>query len=116
MRKAVLWVSIAVLVVSLGKISIDQYSLFVARDAVRSKLTDPDSALFRNEIMLGGILSGIVCGEVNAKNKMGGYVGYTEFFVVISKLKALDFAGEISRDRLSADHVREVCSKASDVG
>lgn len=46
-------------------------------NAVRLKLTDPGSAQFdavdkRNEI---------TCGFVNAKNRMGGYVGYRAFIV-----------------------------------
>lgn len=42
-----------------------------ARDAVRARLKDPDSAQFRNQAGW--------CGEVNAKNSLGGYVGYRRF-------------------------------------
>jgi hypothetical protein len=28
-----------------------------------------------------------VCGEVNAKNSMGGYAGYTPFYAVVTKDK-----------------------------
>lgn len=42
------------------------------------KLTDPSSAQFKNVRLLGGSM---VCGEVNAKNRLGGYVGFTTFSV-----------------------------------
>jgi membrane protein involved in colicin uptake len=42
-----------------------------AEDGVKSRLIDPDSAKFRNQ--KGN------CGEVNAKNKLGGYTGYSRY-------------------------------------
>ncbi|KAB1852265.1 hypothetical protein F4W09_14800 [Acinetobacter tandoii] len=42
-----------------------------AEDGVRARLIDPDSAKFRNQ-------NGN-CGEVNAKNKLGGYTGYSRY-------------------------------------
>lgn len=47
-----------------------------AQRAVKSLLKDPDSAKFRE---VSVIASNVVCGEVNAKNGMGGYGGYTPF-------------------------------------
>ncbi|MDH1308940.1 hypothetical protein N5C40_20735 [Pseudomonas fulva] len=49
-----------------------------AHDAVKEKLFDPDSAEFRNDRIMS---DGTVCGEVNAKNRMGGYVGFTDYSV-----------------------------------
>lgn len=46
---------------------------------VRSQLTDPESARF--ERIRINKLTGIGCGAVNAKNKMGGYTGFKEFLV-----------------------------------
>lgn len=46
-----------------------------AKDAVRQRLIDPDSAQFRD---LRKVDEGI-CGQVNSKNRMGGYVGYRTF-------------------------------------
>lgn len=43
---------------------------------VRS-LKDPQSAQFRSERL--GKNSGYLCGELNAKNEMGGYVGFRRF-------------------------------------
>lgn len=58
------------------------------RDAVLAKLRDPDSAKFRNVRKLGMIGEGVsdrpavYCGEVNAKNAMGGYPGFAHFPVM----------------------------------
>ncbi|NBB15158.1 hypothetical protein GVN21_07290 [Caulobacter sp. SLTY] len=51
-----------------------------ARKAVRWKLADPDSAKFRNVFVVAKPgQAKAVCGEVNAKNQMGGYAGYKRF-------------------------------------
>ncbi len=47
----------------------------LGHQAVLRQLKDPDSASFRNERR--GKMA--VCGEVNAKNSFGGYVGYRRF-------------------------------------
>ncbi|WES69663.1 hypothetical protein [Superficieibacter sp. HKU1] len=51
-----------------------------AQSEVRNLMKDPDSTTFRN---LRGIINSqgvkYVCGEVNAKNSYGGYVGYKPF-------------------------------------
>lgn len=49
-----------------------------AKDAVRQELTDPDSAKFRNVKITE---TETICGEVNAKNNTGGYVGFRYFYV-----------------------------------
>jgi hypothetical protein len=47
---------------------------------VRLKLKDPDSAQFRKTYFHRG-KSGVpvACGQVNAKNSMGGYSGFQRF-------------------------------------
>lgn len=47
-----------------------------ARESFRSQLRDPGSAQFRNERITK---AGALCGEVNAKNGMGGYVGFKKY-------------------------------------
>jgi hypothetical protein len=49
-----------------------------ARQAVQARLKDPESAQFRN---LRETSTGNVCGEVNARNEMGGYTGFKQFIV-----------------------------------
>jgi hypothetical protein len=49
-----------------------------AEDAVRLELIDPDSAKFRNVKLTE---TETICGEVNAKNKTGEYLGFRYFYV-----------------------------------
>jgi hypothetical protein len=51
-----------------------------AEDVVKGRLKDPESADFRNVSVAQDGLT--VCGEVNAKNSFGGYVGYRPFLTV----------------------------------
>lgn len=48
-----------------------------AKNAVKKVLNDPDSAQFTG--LTPGKSKGDVCGFVNAKNRMGGFVGNTPF-------------------------------------
>lgn len=58
--------------------------------AVRRLMKDPDSAKFRN-VRTEGIPDGIVvCGEYNAKNSYGGYVGFNRFVAGISGATTYD--------------------------
>lgn len=50
-----------------------------AKKIVADGMRDPEATRFR-DVRRGR--SGKVCGLVNAKNAMGGYVGYTEFVVL----------------------------------
>lgn len=48
-----------------------------SKTMMADRFADPDSAKFRKVF----VIKGTVCGEVNAKNLMGGYVGYRRFVV-----------------------------------
>jgi len=48
-----------------------------AQEAIKRLLNDPESAKFA-DVITGN--DGNVCGRVNAKNRMGGYVGTVPFF------------------------------------
>lgn len=50
-----------------------------ALDQVRMHINDPSSATFSN--VQHNARTGSTCGMVNAKNRMGGYVGNTPFIV-----------------------------------
>lgn len=56
---------------------------------VKSMMKDPDSVMFKDLSFVGstegsdGTVSGNVCGRVNAKNSLGGYVGFKTFFASI---------------------------------
>ncbi|UCU97700.1 hypothetical protein [Acidovorax radicis] len=62
--------------------------------AVLNALKDPESARFRN---LKTSLDLYFCGEVNAKNSMGGYTGFTRFIVMFSHVD-LDDGSDKFRD------------------
>jgi hypothetical protein len=50
-----------------------------AKEAMRKALTDPESARFRNVVVSARDPANGVCGQVNFKNQMGGYVGFHPF-------------------------------------
>ena len=52
---------------------------FHVQDQVKAFLLDPDSAKFSG--ITFNSKNGVGCGSVNAKNRMGGYVGNTMFVV-----------------------------------
>jgi hypothetical protein len=57
------------------------YLIHELRKPVLAKLSDPDSAQFKDEHYFGNWTTkdAILCGRINAKNMMGGYVGYRPF-------------------------------------
>ncbi|MCU4119340.1 hypothetical protein [Variovorax sp. N23] len=55
------------------------------RDAMSAGLKDSDSAKFKDFKMKASGDQGslwLICGQVNAKNAFGGYVGFAPFFVM----------------------------------
>jgi hypothetical protein len=48
---------------------------------VTDHLVDPDSAKFRNVFSPAG--TAVWCGEVNARNRMGGMTGFSRFVVLL---------------------------------
>lgn len=50
-----------------------------AEAAVKAQLSDPGSAQFRNLRTKWNRGTKIVCGDVNAKNRLGGYEGFRPF-------------------------------------
>lgn len=69
---------------------------------VKRKLNDPDSAQFRShfQAIRGGADSW--CGEVNARNRLGGMVGYTRYVATMDE--SLKNIPGIDQDALSAVH------------
>lgn len=51
-----------------------------------AEFVDPDSALFR-DVRQSERHDFVICGEVNAKNRYGGYVGYKKFWLVVDDLE-----------------------------
>ena len=69
--------TLCVAAIALAACSGDNAKINAAQEVVSSALKDPESAQFRNVVVLA---SGTVCGEVNGKNSMGGYTGFTGFY------------------------------------
>lgn len=57
------------------------YQPFIARAkrSLASGFKDPDSAQFR-DLFISGDAMPVLCGEVNAKNSYGAYVGFRRFY------------------------------------
>jgi hypothetical protein len=55
-----------------------------AKDLAAEQLIDPASAQFRSV----EVRDGAVCGEINGKNRMGAYVGFTRFLIDTSAWEA----------------------------
>lgn len=51
-----------------------------AQKLAAAELIDPSSAQFRN-VRVSKYLDRTVCGEINGKNRIGAYTGFTEFVV-----------------------------------
>ncbi len=72
--------------------SVDQTAMTVLSDAILVQFSDPSSAqlakLFQPE-------PGVICGMINAKNKQGGYVGFTPFKFFSSRAKI--YLGDAAR-------------------
>ncbi|WP_232478828.1 hypothetical protein [Roseomonas rosulenta] len=59
---------------------------------IRELLIDPESARFRFDFASReGNVTG-VCGAVNSRNRMGGYAGFTRFFVEFRDGRPIDGA------------------------
>lgn len=57
-----------------------------AKEAVSAQLKDPESARFK-DVVFRSLKNGFaVCGQVNAKNSFGGYVGFRAFYVSDGKV------------------------------
>lgn len=69
------------------ELSIDKKISQAAEEAIKLKLKDPESAQFRNVYVKKIPTENnvhVMCGELNAKNSMGGYVGFKPFLVFVT--------------------------------
>lgn len=69
----------ALLIVALASSTPEQAAMDQVKQKIAYDLKDPDSAKFRN--VRAGLRGKdfMVCGEVNAKNSYGAYIGYKPF-------------------------------------
>lgn len=68
-----------------------------AKRAIATGLRDPDSAQFRNVFVQRNLVDAVeqvnVCGEVNAKNAYGGYVGFKPFYFSMNTMWGEVYSG-----------------------
>lgn len=57
-----------------------QLLIEATQKSIADSFKDPDSAKFRNVTVLDAGKTKAICGEVNAKNSYGGYVGFRSFY------------------------------------
>lgn len=67
------------------------------QEILAGNLKDPGSAQFRNVRVVARPEGKLVCGEMNAKNSLGGYVGYKPF--ISGFLIDLNELSKIKRNR-----------------
>lgn len=75
-----------------------------AERAVVARITDPESARFQG-VQANGRW-GFVCGFVNAKNKMGGYVGFQQFYFDKEVGVFIDSGSNDSNDLLARTYTK----------
>jgi len=89
------WVPLLLLCCGLASAAPGDAALIAkSKTMMADRFSDPDSAKFRKVF----VIKGTVCGEVNAKNLMGGYVGYRRF--VVNEGDALVDSGSSTFDEL----------------
>lgn len=78
----------------------DQQQIELAKKIAVYDLKDPDSAQFRNLWVRNTGKDYVVCGEINAKNSYGGYVGYQQFYVIVGAKSTVIKRGDRVMDQL----------------
>lgn len=61
-----------------------------AKATASAQMKDPESAKFRSLIVHHASQISYVCGEINAKNSFGGYVGYRRFLTDGADMTVMD--------------------------
>jgi hypothetical protein len=68
----------------------DEKVIAYGQNEISQNLKDPTSPLFRevffhkDEKMPDNGVSGYVCGQLNAKNSFGAYIGYSPFYIHVT--------------------------------
>lgn len=93
--------------------SITDAQMKAIRETVAYDMKDPDSVQFRNMAATRSP-SGVtyVCGEVNARNGFGGYVGFSPFYGMFKPNGAKFNIVMMPGSRASGSDVHDACRKA----
>lgn len=101
------FIGLAVLLAA-GVYAYRSYLVSELRQPALAALNDPDSAQFKNERYSGPWTThgGTLCGELNAKNKMGGYVGYKRFHVAYGD--SVQIGGDVEMHTIMCDKFQDL--------
>jgi hypothetical protein len=95
----------------------DPAAFKMAKRLVSDRMRDPEATRFKPNYKAYRTKNGdfIVCGTLNAKNAMGGYVGYKPFYVRIRNgaIEALQLPSEGDHYGLAVTKVQQACSEAA---
>lgn len=95
----------------------DSRVINLAKTLVSERMRDPEATRFKNGFSAYQTKRGdyIVCGTVNAKNAMGGYVGYKQFYVRIrnNEIAAFNLPDENDEYGIVASTIKKVCTDAA---
>lgn len=97
----------AVVVAGCGESEADRDAriMFAHQERVKAQLRDPGSAQFRAVRLYKTMDPPVVCGEVNAKNGFGAYMGFTRF---VSRGSLQVIESELGREVSEPDAMDEV--------
>jgi hypothetical protein len=76
------------------------------QEAVRNNLNDPTSATFKGLMLTSYHQHQYMCGEVNARNRMGGLVGFTRFYVPLDDPLPFPFFDNDSKNNSFNQYMR----------
>lgn len=89
---------------------IDKKSQSIAVSEIKSKLKDPMSAIFEKFSSFKDAKNyKRICGNVNAKNSYGGYVGFVPFLVVT--IADVPLESMLGTDEATVTHILNACDK-----
>lgn len=84
---------------------------------VAERMRDPEATRFKSEYAAYKTQQGdyVVCGTLNAKNAMGGYVGYKPFYARLrnNQLESFIIPSENDQYGMVLNQVKQVCADAA---
>lgn len=102
MKKAILAISSLCILNGCGDANISG-----AKEAIKEKLLDPSSVEYKNLVSYS---EGVVCGEFNAKNTMGGYVGFKDFIFRNGNEPDPFYPAGVQMDYVFSDEIEAWCN------
>ncbi|GGC67094.1 hypothetical protein GCM10011504_51370 [Siccirubricoccus deserti] len=93
-------------------VTVSAQKMAVYQTVVADALRDPESARFRGvRVIREADGSDALCGELNAKNAYGGYVGYEPFYAALVMVGNKAVAVLWSSSRVGLEAILERCGR-----